>query len=251
GPVAGIAHAVFILAFMVIAAPLASYAPLAALAGVLAIVAWNMFEKEAFASLLRASKGDAAALTATFLLTVFRDLTEAIIAGVAIGAIAFIHRMSETAALSDGAAFVIKDQPDGPPESRTAYEGAARANREIAVYRLSGALFFGSAASLGVALDRVLRGQKTLILDFSAVTMADSTGANAIASFTGNAARRGIGVIIAGASAPVRRELLAGGLSASRVAYESDVESALATAEPSSAQDSPAAGGAQPFSAPV
>ncbi len=97
GPVAGMLHSVILLGFMIVAAPLASYAPLASLAGVLAIVAWNMVEKESFNALLRASRGDAAALLATFFLTIFRSLTEAIAAGVAIGAISFIHRMASAA----------------------------------------------------------------------------------------------------------------------------------------------------------
>ena len=65
-PVSGMAHALFLLLFILVAAPLACYIPLAALAGVLAVVAWNMVESDAFATLLRASRGDAAVLLATF-----------------------------------------------------------------------------------------------------------------------------------------------------------------------------------------
>src|SRR4051812_3725722 len=81
GPVSGMLHAVFLLAFMLLAAPLASYIPLAALAGVLAVVAYNMVEKEAFAALLRSSRGDALVLLVTFALVIFRDLTESIVVG--------------------------------------------------------------------------------------------------------------------------------------------------------------------------
>jgi len=77
-----------------VAAPLASYIPLATLAAVLATVAWNMAEKYEFATLLRASRGDAVVLLATFLLTVFRDLTEGIVVGFAIGTLLFMHRMA-------------------------------------------------------------------------------------------------------------------------------------------------------------
>src|SRR5690606_10748940 len=62
GPVAGMLHAVFLLLFILVAAPLASYIPLAALAGVLAVVAWNMAERHAFARLIRSSRGDAVVL---------------------------------------------------------------------------------------------------------------------------------------------------------------------------------------------
>ena len=93
GPVAGILHSAFLLLFILVAAPVASFIPLASLAGVLAVVAWNMIEKHAFATLLRTSRGDAVVLLATFLLTTFRDLTEGIVVGFAIGSVLFIHRM--------------------------------------------------------------------------------------------------------------------------------------------------------------
>ncbi len=79
-PVAGMLHAGFLLAFMVVAAPLASYIPLSALAGILVVVAWNMAEKREFASLLTNWRA-AAVLLATFGLTLVRDLTFGILAG--------------------------------------------------------------------------------------------------------------------------------------------------------------------------
>ncbi len=85
GPVSGMLHSLFLLAFMMVAAPLAAYIPLAALAGVLAVVAWNMAEKEEFWSLVRSSSGDAMVVIVTFLLVVFRDLTEGIVVGFALG----------------------------------------------------------------------------------------------------------------------------------------------------------------------
>lgn len=79
-PLAGILHSVFLLAFMVLAAPLAGYVPLAALAGILVVVAWNMIERREFASLLT-NRGAAAVLLATFGFTVLHDLTTGIAAG--------------------------------------------------------------------------------------------------------------------------------------------------------------------------
>jgi SulP family sulfate permease len=84
-PVSGMLHSAFLLAFMILAAPLASYVPVAALAGVLALVCWNMFETRAFARLLATPAGGAV-LLATFGLTVIRDLTSGIIAGCAVAA---------------------------------------------------------------------------------------------------------------------------------------------------------------------
>jgi len=90
-PVAGLMHSAFLLAFMVVAAPLAGYVPLAALAGVLVVVAWNMAEKGEFARLLR-NWPTAAVLLATFGLTVARDLTTGIVAGCVVAAVLALLR---------------------------------------------------------------------------------------------------------------------------------------------------------------
>jgi sulfate permease, SulP family len=89
GPVAGILHALFILAFMVLAAPLASYIPVAALAGVLAVVAWNMVEKGEFANLM-ANWRSAFVLLTTCGLTLLRDLTTGIVAGCLLAALLWL-----------------------------------------------------------------------------------------------------------------------------------------------------------------
>lgn len=114
GPVAGMLHALFLLVFMLVAAPLAAYIPLAALAGVLAVVAWNMVEKPAIAVLLRSGWGEATVLAVTFGLTVFRDLTEAIVVGLALGSLLFIQRMSKATEIRSQHGFVSEDRPDGP-----------------------------------------------------------------------------------------------------------------------------------------
>ncbi len=85
GPVAGMIHAIVLLGFMIVAAPLASFVPLAALAAVLALVAWNMIEPDELAHILRHDRGEAGVLLATFLLTVFYDLTVGIGVGVTLG----------------------------------------------------------------------------------------------------------------------------------------------------------------------
>ncbi|MEK7265228.1 MAG: SulP family inorganic anion transporter [Pseudomonadota bacterium] len=226
GPVAGMLHSAFLLAFMIVAAPLAGYAPLASLAGVLAIVAWNMVEKESFAALIRASRGDAAALLATFFLTIFRSLTEAIAAGVAIGAVAFIHRMASAAQVTTASPFLRRDMADGAPADREAYDPAASAGAgsSIAIYRISGAVFFGSAASLGLALDRILAGEKTFILDFADAAFIDSSGAQAIRGFVDKARRQNVEVVITAAPPAIRQELERAGLVPPKVAYAPSIE---------------------------
>src|SRR6476620_11570770 len=135
-------HAVFLLLFMLIAAPLAAYIPLAALAGVLAVVAWNMIEKPAIAILVRSGWGDATVLAATFFLTIFRNLTEAIVVGFALGSVLFIQRMSRTTAVVTDMPLVASDEAD-TARPRGAYDEAVAANPDVVVYRITGALFFG------------------------------------------------------------------------------------------------------------
>ena len=86
-PVAGMLHALYILAIMLVAAPLASYIPLASLGAVLAVVAWNMAERHAVGAMLRRRDGATLVLLATFLLTIFRDLTLGIGVGLALSAV--------------------------------------------------------------------------------------------------------------------------------------------------------------------
>jgi SulP family sulfate permease len=226
GPVAGMLHAVFLLVFMLVAAPLAAFIPMAALAAVLATVAWNMIERPAIASLLTASRGDAAVLLVTFALTIFRDLTEAIVVGFALGSVLFIHRMSLTTAVATETPFVPEDQADdaGP---RGAYEAQAASDPTIAIYRISGAFFFGAAASIGAVLDRIGDTHKALIVDFSAVPFVDSTAAHTIEGLARSAAKHGVKLYITGTSPEVRRALTAHGVAPSSVHYKSTIERAL------------------------
>lgn len=228
GPVAGILHAAFLLVFLLVAAPLARFIPLAGLAGVLAVVAWSMVEKHAFLSLARASRGDFAVLMTTFLLTVLRDLTEAIVVGFALGAVLFIHRMSRTTAIETHLPLVGEDRADDANGGRAPYDEARGADPDVVVYRISGAFFFGAAAAIGTVLDRIPDTHRQLIIDFSAVPFLDSTAARTIEGLSRKASRRGVQVIITGASRELRRDLLAGGVRPPLVTYEPSIDDALA-----------------------
>ncbi len=222
GPVAGMLHALFLLAFMLVAAPLAAYIPLAALAGVLAVVAWNMIEKPAIAILLRSGRGEAAVLLVTFALTVFRDLTEAIVTGLALGSVLFIQRMSQATGIEDQTPLVAPDRPDG--EARPDQPQP----RDVVVYRISGALFFGATASIGSVLDNIHDGARRLVVDFSAVPFLDATGANMIEGLAHKAHRRGVELWLTGTRRDMRRLLLTHGLRRPLVRYAASVDAALA-----------------------
>lgn len=227
GPVAGMLHAVFLLLFILVAAPLASYIPLASLAGVLAVVAWNMIEKPAFAALMRSGRGPAAILLVTFLLTIFRDLTEAIVVGFALGSVMFIHRMSASAAVEARIPFVPEDRADTANGERAPYEGPEGADPRMVIYRISGAFFFGSAASIGSVLDRVSDRHKALVIDFEAVPFLDSTAAYTIDSLARKAAARGVHVTLTNTTPEMRRVLFAHDLKPPLVHYENRVEDAV------------------------
>jgi SulP family sulfate permease len=226
-PVSGMLHSAYILLFMLVAAPLAAYIPLASLGGVLAVVAWNMAEKAEFASLLRASWGDATVLMATFLLTIFADLTTAIGVGVTLGAFLFLHRMAETVEVEGGGSLVVEDAADGSGDDRTAYRPNAF-NGDVAVYRISGAFFFGATAAVSSVLDRIGAHPKTFILDFAEVPLVDSTAAKALEGFVHKLRNGGTEVYFTSARKNVRRALLSAGLRKPMVRYASSIEDAVA-----------------------
>ncbi|GAA3841216.1 SulP family inorganic anion transporter [[Pseudomonas] carboxydohydrogena] len=226
-PVSGIMHSVSVLLFILIAAPLASYVPLCTLAAVLVVVAWTMAEKHEFATLVRSSWGDAAVLLATFLLTVFRDLTEGIVVGFALGAMLFIHRMASAATATEiPGPWVEDDKADGSSE-RTPYDSALATDPDVIVYRISGAFFFGAASTIGAVLDEVPSGHKGLVIDFEAVPLLDSSAANVIARVATKARQRGIRVVLTGTSHQARRELLVHGARPPMVRYRRDISGAV------------------------
>jgi SulP family sulfate permease len=230
GPVSGMLHSAFLLLFMLVAAPLASFIPLAALAAVLAVVAWNMAEKHQFATLLRASRGDAVVLLATFLLVVFRDLTEGILVGFGIGALLFLHRMAQAVEIESAQPIVEDDLPDTVNgNARKPYDAALATDPDIVVYRISGAFFFGAAAGVAAALDRIGEHPKAYVLDFSAVSVLDSTAAATIEGFARKARRHGAVICIAGARSPIRRVLLTHGVRPPHVRFRAKLADAIAS----------------------
>jgi sulfate permease, SulP family len=225
GPLAGMLHALFVLLFMVVAAPLAAFIPLSALAGLLAVVAWNMAERHAFARLLRASRGDALVLLATFLLTIFRDLATGIVVGFSLAALLFLHRMAQAVEIESG--HPGADEDDDP---ETPYDASVATDRDVIVYRISGAFFFGSAATVAAVLDSIAEYPKALVIDVSAVPMLDSTGAAAIEGFVRKARRHGVAIYLTGAHGHVRRVLRTHGVRRPDVAFYADVSAGVAAA---------------------
>lgn len=231
GPVAGMLHSAFLLVFLLLAAPLASYIPLAALAAVLAVVCWNMAEKQEFATLLRASRGDAVVVLTTFLLVIFRDLTTGILIGFALGALLFLHRMAQSVEVEHSQALAGEDRADlSEGELRTRYDAELAADPDILVCRISGAFFFGAAATVGAALDRIGEHPGTYVIDFSGVPILDSSAAATIGGLARKVERQRAALYLTGARPAVRRVLLAHGVRPPQVRFRSSIDEALAGA---------------------
>ena len=168
-------------------------------------------------------------LVVTFLLVVFRDLTEGILVGFGMGALLFIHRMSQAIEVDrPSSAVVVPD--DGNGNEGDSFDPALATDRDVIVYRISGAFFFGAAAAVGVALDRLNEHPKAYVLDVSAVPVLDSTAAATIQGFANKARRRGVAVYIAGARPGIRRTLLAQGVRPPLARFRSGLAEAIEAA---------------------
>ena len=188
-PFAGILHAVFILVFMLALAPLAAFIPLASLAAILMVVAWNMSEIERFRHLMLAPFGDRVVLLLTFALTVLVDLTVAIEVGVVLAAVLFMHRMTEAVQLQVRSPLIARDQADaGSSEVETAalHEQLPPG---VEVFEMRGPFFFGVANMLADTLDRIGRPPKVFVLVLREVPMIDATGVGALKDFAERCAR--------------------------------------------------------------
>lgn len=194
-PMAGMLHAGFLLVFMLLLAPLMRYVPLAALAAVLLVVAWNMSEFENFRNTLSAPKGDALVLLLTFLLTVFVDLTVAIEVGIVVAALVFMFRMSEAMEVSAGVRSVDDDLHPG---SAGENDQRARLPKDVEAYQISGPLFFGSANRLDNLLDQFHKPPKAFILRMRLVPVIDASGAHALQKLAERCHRKGIALIVSG-----------------------------------------------------
>ncbi len=187
-PVAGMAHAGFLLAFMLVLAPLMVYVPLSVLAALLLVVAWNMAEIHRFKQLLRAPVGDRVVLLVTFALTVAFDLTIAIEVGVVLAAFVFMHRMSTSVSVAP----VEDGDADDEPDARQ------RLPEGVEMFRFSGPLFFAVANRLDQVLDPIREPPKVFILRLRQVPLIDASGVTALEEFVSRCQKMGTAVILSG-----------------------------------------------------
>lgn len=159
-PVSGIIHSVIVLLILLVFAPLASHIPLASMAPILMIVAWNMSERHRFMYLLRLKTADSLVLVVTFLLTVFFNLTTGVGVGLLLAFVLFTRRMSQIKVSEER--MLIGADEKGP---------------RMKVYTIEGVLFFGAAKDFEAALQNMNRNKPHYVLfNLEKVPFIDATG---------------------------------------------------------------------------
>ena len=191
-PVSGMVHALTLLAILLVAAPLARFVPLATLAAVLFVVAYNMGEWREIGSILRLTKTDIAVWFTTFALTVFADLTVAVGVGMALAALLYIYRIAETTTvapvtreyLRDGQAHILQDK-DIPSN--------------VTILRIHGPFLFGTTEKLAEATKDLSAYGDIVILRLRNMTALDATGIHALEQFSDRLRRAGKTLLLCGA----------------------------------------------------
>jgi SulP family sulfate permease len=191
-PIAGMVHALTLLAILLVAAPLARFVPLATLAAVLFVVAYNMGEWREIGTILRLSKTDIAVWITTFSLTVLADLTVAVGVGMALAALLYIYRIAETTTvapvtpeyLADGQAHILQDK-DIPSN--------------VTILRIHGPFLFGTTEKLAEATKDLTQLQEVVILRLRNMTALDATGIHALEQFSDRLHNAGKILLLCGA----------------------------------------------------
>ncbi|AGW12294.1 SulP family inorganic anion transporter [Megalodesulfovibrio gigas] len=191
-PVAGMLHAVVLAAFILFLAPVASFIPLASLAAVLVVVAWDMSEYHKVLRLLRAPKSDMLVMLLTLLLTVLIDLTVAVNVGVVLAALLFMRRMSETTEIEDWGHNCCTWKPDLP---RSEF---LELPHNLMVYEIDGPFFFGVADRFKSVLHTLDTKPKVIVLRMGRVPAIDATADNALEVFAKRCQKDGTRLILAG-----------------------------------------------------
>jgi SulP family sulfate permease len=178
-PVAGMIHALTLLLIALLFGKWAALVPMATLAGILMLVAYQMSEWRVFRAELRGPREDAAVLVTTFLLTVLVDLTVAIAVGMVLAAFLFMKRMAEATNISA----VTRDlRADGDDTTYSAPGAISRRSipQRVEVFEISGAFFFGAAEAFKEALGQIAGRPWVIIIRMRDVSLLDSSGLHAL-----------------------------------------------------------------------
>ena len=203
-PVAGIVHAITLLLIMLFVGKWAALIPMATLAGILVVVAYNMSEWESFRSVLKGPRSDVAVLLTTFFLTVLIDLTVAIEIGMVLAVFLFMRKMIKFSDVS----VLTKDIDDQSQEKDKESVGNFAIPNQVEVFEITGPLFFGAAYKFKDAMKFIEKPPKLLIIRMRQVPIIDATGIKTIEEVYKEAKRRGTKLILSEVhSEQVRGEL--------------------------------------------
>jgi SulP family sulfate permease len=226
GPLAGVTHALTLVAILLFLAPLAASIPLATLAAILFVVAWNMSDVKHFGHILRrAPPADRAILLITFLLTVFADLVVAVNVGVILAVLHFLRRMSET----------VETQPVSGPALAVelAKLGWPQLPPGVLVYEIAGPMFFGAVEKFERALLETHTLPRVLILRLDRVPFMDITGIQTLEEVIAALRKQKVAVVLCEANVRVLAKLENAGLldSLGRQAYAPSLVAALSQSQ--------------------
>ncbi len=191
-PMAGMIHAATLLAILLVAAPLARFVPLGALAAVLFVVAYNMGEWREIGTILSLSVADIAVWITTFALTVLADLTVAVAVGMALAALLYIYRVAETTTvqavtpeyLEDGQAHILQDK---------------EIPANVTILRIHGPFLFGTTEKLADATRNLGELREVVVLRLRNMTALDATGIHALEQFSDRLHKAGKTLLLCGA----------------------------------------------------
>jgi len=230
-PLAAVVHALFLLAAVLLLADLLAYVPMASMAALLLIVAWNMSDAKHFVRTLRvAPLPDRATLLVCFTLTVLFDMVIAVGVGMALAGILFIRRSIALTGVS------VIETP------RTEHTHQDRLPPGVIVYDINGPLFFGSAQRALKSIMAINPGIRVVVLDMADVTMLDMTGIVAMESIVAGLSGRGVKLVIANLAPRMIRKLGRAGVRPRRdhIALARGLDDALARARRLSEPQAPA-----------
>jgi SulP family sulfate permease len=200
GPLSGIVHSLTLLLVLLVLAPLATSVPLAALAAILFVVAWNMADVRHFVQMARrAPRADVTILLVTFGLTVFADLVVAVNIGVILATLHFLNRMSSSVE--------VRQATDDDLRQELALQGLGQLPPGVLVYSVEGPFFFGAVENFERALAGTHTDPRILIIRLRWVPFMDITGLQTLEEAIRDLQRRGVRVILSGANERVQAKL--------------------------------------------
>jgi SulP family sulfate permease len=199
-PLAGIVHSVTLVLIVLFLAPLAVHVPLAALAAILFVVAWNMSEAKHFVKMIeRAPRADTVILLVTFSLTVFADLVVAVNIGVILATLHFLRRMASSVE--------VQRVTDQELRQEFVHQGFTALPTDVVVYAVEGPFFFGAVENFERALAGTHTDPRVVIIRLRWVPFIDITGLQTLEEAINGLQKRGVRVMLTGANTRVEGKL--------------------------------------------